>query len=482
MSYIRSSVSDIRNSANDSRSRMPVTGHRLFIVIAILYLILSLSYDVVNPLFEGPDEHHHYFTVEYVAENWALPSVPQPVKERGFVPTDAAGYLGQEAAQPPLYYLITAPLIARFDLSQSKTWTIFNRFAALGDASVPANQNGFVHTDIERWPGGQGHVVAIYLLRHLSTLIGLATIFIIYKTGQLLFPLAPIVPLRAAALVAILPQFTFQHSLVSNDVLITLWTSLAIYLLVKTDLMTGVRFPISDFRNSDTGYHPSAIGFYLILGLTIGLAILTKNQGAVLLIFAVGFVLLRGIGRESLEQILIKEGLIIGPALLIGGWLWVRNVRLYGDWSAANQFVILAGGPRDATLLQVLSETPTIWRSFIAVFGWLTVAPPAPTYWIWAAVCLLGLLGLLISAPAFVIKHIRSPRVNSFSITTPEKLNAPKRDFSPLFSLFSLLSSLPILLFGWLLAVYLSLLLFMLQTEAAQGRLLFPAILPIALG
>ncbi|MEZ4517409.1 MAG: hypothetical protein R3C44_11460 [Chloroflexota bacterium] len=35
---------------------------------------------------------------------------------------------------------------------------------------------------------------------------------------------------------------------------------------------------------------------------------------------------------------------------------------------------------------------------------------------------------------------------------------------------------------SWVLAVYAGLVTFMMQTEAAQGRLLFPAILPIALG
>ncbi|MCA9918336.1 MAG: hypothetical protein KC445_10315, partial [Anaerolineales bacterium] len=42
--------------------------------------------------------------------------------------------------------------------------------------------------------------------------------------------------------------------------------------------------------------------------------------------------------------------------------------------------------------------------------------------------------------------------------------------------------SLFLLLFGWLLAVYAGLVMFMLRTPAAQGRLLFPAIVPLALG
>ena len=53
-------------------------------------------------------------------------------------------------------------------------------------------------------------------------------------------------------------------------------------------------------------------------------------------------------------------------------------------------------------------------------------------------------------------------------------------DWSPS-GLWRLFQSWPILLFGWTLAVCLGLFAFMLRTPAAQGRLLFPALLPVAL-
>ena len=169
---------------------------------------------------------------------------------------------------------------------------------------------------------------------------------------------------------ATLPQFTFQHSLVSNDALITLLVSWALLLLVRLERAS----------------HPvQTTGRYLGLGLVIGLAILPKNQGAVLLLFVLGVLAVRGVGQLSVVEIGRKMVLVTVPALAISAWLWVRNVRLYGDWSAANQFVAIAGGDREASLLQVLGESSGLWRSFIAVFGWMTVAAPQWVYAVWVA-------------------------------------------------------------------------------------------------
>ena len=44
---------------------------------------------------------------------------------------------------------------------------------------------------------------------------------------------------------------------------------------------------------------------------------------------------------------LVGAWAVVGSlALLIGGWLLVRNWQLYGDPTAANQFVLEAGGNR----------------------------------------------------------------------------------------------------------------------------------------
>ena len=59
--------------------------------------IRDRAYGVLNPLFEAPDEHWHFFTAESIAQTGRLPRVEAPPDE----------WLGQEAAQPPLYYPVS---------------------------------------------------------------------------------------------------------------------------------------------------------------------------------------------------------------------------------------------------------------------------------------------------------------------------------------------------------------------------------------
>ncbi|WP_420629844.1 glycosyltransferase family 39 protein [Candidatus Leptofilum sp.] len=414
-----------------------MSSKRWLTLILGLYLLITLAYGVVNPLFEAPDEHWHFFTAVYIAENKSLPIV-----EEEYDP-----WLSQEAAQPPLYYILGAALISPIDTSTAREEVWLNPFGTqgIGNAAALVNKNQVVHTAARQWPW-RGYVLAAHLLRVFSTLLGLGTLLTIYGCARLLWPQNARLPLLAVAIVAFLPQFNFLHAAVSNDTLVIFLCSLALWQLIWL------------WQHKPT---PKRL---LLLGITIGLAALSKNAGVLLLVFAVGFLFVRHFQEKSADfadgrRLLIFMGetavYIIFPVLLIAGWLWWRNWQLYGDWTATNQFIRIAGGDREFTLWQVLGESGGLWRSTFAVFGWFNLLAPAWVYAVWNVVAGVALLGL--------VRGIRDWRLET-------------RDWK------KSLISLPFLLFGWLAAVYAGLLLFMLQTPAAQGRLLFPAIVPLALG
>lgn len=409
------------------------------------YLALAVAYGLVNPLFEAPDEHLHFFTAVWIAENNALPSVPQPATERFFVPETESDWLGQEAAQPPLYYLLASLVVRPFDTSHGREQTIFNPFVRLGDTNAPANRNGFVQAYNDwRGPEPAGHVWAAHLLRALSALVGLGTLLCIYASARLLWADAPERALVAVTLVAFLPQFTFQHSAISNDVLVTFLATAVLYQLLRLELS-----PQPTLRP------------LLLLGVTIGLTGLTKNQGTALLVYVLGFVLVRGwAGTRPWGDTLKKLVLIALPALALLAPLWWRNYQLYGDITAVNQFVAIAGGDRGYSLLQVLGETSGLWLSLFANFGWFNVPAPAWLYAVWTGLAVAGVAGL-------VWHMFREGKLG-------RELFVPSRHH--------FFFSVPFLLCGWAILVYASLLLFMMRTPAAQGRLLFPALLPLALG
>ncbi len=421
------------------------TGHkRPFLLISAVYFLLAITYGVVTPIFEAPDENLHYFTAQWIADNGRLPFVPQTAEEAERLDLQLS-WTGQEAAQPPLYYLLASLVVAPFETDQARQLTRPNRFVQFGDASAMHNKNAFVHDPLyENWPW-RGHVLAVHLLRLISTVIGWVTLFFIYQAARCFWPERPLRALWSMGAIACLPQFLALHAAVSNDVLAIVLVTAVLYFLMRSDIESA----------RETGGPAWSVDLWL--GLGVGLAALSKNQGVVLAVFVLGTVLIRGTGRlpaRALFGRLVRISLMI---VLVAGWLWWRNWWLYGDPTATNQFVAIAGGDRGYTVWQALSEWRGLWLSSIAVFGWFNILPPFWVHLIWTAgggtaVCVA--LWLYFS-----------------------RLVWPKT----VAEMWRWLGSWPVLLFGWVLAVTAGLISFMMQTPAAQGRLLFPALLPIAL-
>lgn len=407
--------------------------NRWLILLLIGYLAVTVTYSVVNPLFEAPDEHHHFAVAHFLAETGQLPVIDGA----------ADAWLGQEAAQPPLYYGLASVLLRPIAVEYPVENVWINPFVQLGDAGSPTNRNFLVHTSAEMWPW-QDWALGVHVLRLFSVALGLGTLFFIFGAGNTLWPDKPYRALLATTLVAFLPQFNFLHSYVNNDVLIIFLASAALWQLIWM------------WQNSRVGGLAVSWSRLGLLGLTIGLALLSKTAGLLLLVYAVGFLLVLAWAHRWSWRRLVGAWAVVGSlALLIGGWLLVRNWQLYGDPTAANQFVLEAGGNRGFTLAQVLSEWPAIWRSLIGVFGWFNVTPPSWVLWLWTTLIVLSIVG------AFLQR--RATRTH-----TDE--SGPQR------------WGLPLLLAGWVVLVYAGMVLFLLQTKAAQGRLLFPALLPVALG
>lgn len=424
-----------------------MTRHRLILIlILIAYLFLAVGFGAVNPLFESPDENMHYFAAEYIVETGQLPQAgaqPDP-------------WMAQEAAQPPLYYLISSLIIRPFNESQAKALVWANPRAQLGDASALSNTNVFIHPSFESWPWTD-YVLNSHLLRLLSAVIGLGTLLFIYGSATLIWPDNPDLQLLTVGLVAFLPQYSFLHGSISNDPLVILLSSAAVFQLLRMW-----------FRST------TWLALFL-LGLTIGLAILSKLVGLLLLVYSLIFITALIWSEENdrpwpsvVGRWLLSISLVAAVSMIISGWMLWRNWDLYGDITAAVPFIRIAGGDRGYSLSQVFRESPSLLNSTIAVFGWMNIRPANWVYLFWKSLFVIGLIGAAVQ----LIKQALNNRTLF------------KRPFhiSPYSSLSrALLSLLPALLFLWVAMVYAGLLSFMFRTPAAQGRLLYPALIPLAL-
>jgi len=434
----------------------PRATRRLLALILGVYALLAIAYSVASPPFETPDENLHYFTADFIARNGRLPTTSDP------------GGMGQEAAQPPLYYATAALLIRaldrdgqpaqlwpnpRVDVSSvaGNLWisplTPPNPRGESG-ARPAINANMFVRAPEEQWPW-RGHILAAHAARLLSAALGLGTLLCIYAAGRVVWPAASGRALLATALVAFLPQFAFIHAAVSNDAAITLFSAAALWQLLR-------------LLNPPAPPRPRSPAPLLFLGLTIGLAMLSKAAGLLLLAYGAGVVGLLALAeawpegaKRAVARAAVAVAGVVAPALLLGGWLLWRNWTLYGDPTAASQFVAIAGGYRPYSLLQVAQDMDRVWLSFFALFGWMSVQPPAWIHIVWNLIVLLAMLGA------------------GWSVVRGRRWAGARRFVARQASFLVLL--------GWFLLVSAGWLQFMLRTSADQGRLFFPALVPLAL-
>ena len=157
-------------------------------------------------------------------------------------------------------------------------------------------------------------------MRCASILLGLAAIGLIYATVRLLFPDDPILAAAATGFAALLPSHVAILSTVNNDVLLEVWFSLCLWLLAQS-LLRG-------FTLWRAGW----------LGVILGLALLTKVTSLLLLPVVLFALLLMWRGGEPAVN--LARGLIwaLTVMLLLSGWWLLRNQQLYGELLPLNAF------------------------------------------------------------------------------------------------------------------------------------------------
>jgi hypothetical protein len=398
------------------------------IVILVGFLGLGTLYSVVTPLIETPDEDSHYGYVKHIADGRGL-----PVLHLDSSKNPVAGTIGHH---PPLYYLASALLTFWIDTDDADNLIWHNPHAVAGVPHWPGNKNRVIHTDAEGFPY-HGTALAIHILRLFSVLLSGITVLATYVIALEIFPHWKSMALGAAAINAFNPQFIFIGARVGNDVAVTAFSTLVLLVTVRL------------LKRGATG------GRLIWLGVTLGLALLSKISALALLpLVAVGLAI-RAIRQRSV-RCLIKWGVIVfSIALLIAGWAYLRNWILYRHPLASNVWLAAVGlREPQPSLIELYEEFWGLEISFWAVFGWMNIVIDEIIYQILAVMARLSIFGLLILAIG---------QFGRFKVLQRRQL-----DRSTVLSL--------LLLGLWFLLLFASLLRFMQIQTGAQGRYLFPAI------
>ncbi len=343
------------------RSRWPLA------LTVALFVVVAGTFSVTTPLFEGPDEPSHFAYVQHLAQGGGLPLLAGP---------EAAG---SETFQPPLYYLMAAPLVMWADPRAADGLLVRNPHAT-NDALALTNRTMFVHTTREDFPY-RDMVLAVHVVRLLGVLFGAGTIVLAYALARELFPRQAALAYGAVAFTAFVPQFAFTSGLVTNDVAATFVATLGLWYTVRV----ARRMPAVSARE------------LVVLGVLLGLAPLTKESGLALWPFAALALALPALRRHDWRA-LLRAAIVTGVVLvLVAGWWFIVRRLTLGFWfgnpasAEASQLMTLEGFFAQWTEIEI---------SFWGLFGWTNVPLPQPAYDGLHLLALAGLAGLFIAALA----------------------------------------------------------------------------------
>jgi Dolichyl-phosphate-mannose-protein mannosyltransferase len=336
-------------------------------VILLAFVVLCAVNNVVLPVFEASDEASHYTYAAYLAREKRFPDLNRELP-------------AHEAAQPPLYYVLTAVVISPFDHSNlaeisqlNPDW--FDRDVNPDFVSV---KNLHVHTDAENYPY-RGAVWGVRAARAWSALLGAVTVALVYAIALIVRHGDRTAAALAAALVAFNPKFVHVSSIVSNDIAIICAATLTCWWLCRM-----LALPAAGNRGSH----------FALLGGLIGVTVLCKLGGLALWLPA----LLAIVGRAGERQPrAIARGFVLmlaGFVLISGAW-FLYNVISYGDPLAFDRVRAANESLRRAmplSLAQMLATIPQLFISYFGVIG-LDLALPRPVVAAYVAGFALAVIG-----------------------------------------------------------------------------------------
>ncbi len=385
-------------------------------LLLLVYLALATLFAIRTPAWQAPDEPAHYNYVRQLVDgnlpiiapgDWDQTYLGQVVGAE-FDPAYPVTGLTYEDWQPPLYYLLQAPLY--------------------------------------RLSGG-----ALTAMRLLSVALGAGVVLLAYVVGRAVAGGHVPAALAVAAFVAFLPQHLAILASVNNDSLAELLIAAILALLVTPWPATG------DKR----GDRPRL----LALGLLLGAAFLTKGTAYLMAPVVGAFLLARhwGAWRPLARAALLA----FVPALVLGLLWWGRNLAVYGGLDIlgkATHDTVVVGQPRTSEWIAQYGLGGTVGRflrttfvSFWGQFGWM--AAPLPGWLVAALAAGTGaaVVGLVLAG----LGHRRATAGGRWSV-------ARRRHVLVLGLTFLLTVALH---------VY-----YNLTFVQHQGRYLYPALIPIAVG
>ncbi len=365
------------------KKRLSAEHIRILLMLFTLFICM-MTFAVIQPFGDGPDEINRFKLVEYIYNHGSLPVGDDPE-----VLID--GYGGSYAFQPMLTYIIDGYLL---------------RALRVLEPSLD---------------------MRVLISRLVNVFIGLLTAIYVKKLSDLLFENKKTAWAFTLAVV-FLPQNVFIHTYVNTDSMGLLSIAIVLYALVK-----GIR---DDFDKSScitlaVGIILCALSYYNCYGIVVcamlffALYFFRKfRQGSSV---EDGSSVKDNLSEQALPlydyRSLLKKGIFISVIVLIGiAWWFIRNAILYdGDFLAMEARALCAAETSIESLNPITRETyqkmgvplmemvfgtdyfTLVWKSFIAMFGPMLIPTHHYIYMAFRDVFFVAVVGLLIPKKTSVL-------------------------------------------------------------------------------
>lgn len=311
------------------------------------------------PIFEEYDELSHVLFVRHLQAYQTLPIQTTD--------TETA-----RAHHPPGYYILGAWLTGWIQVpgATDKLYLEPNPYFRIevGDHDSDNKLRWVHYTPDERWPYA-GLPLLVHVLRVLSAVFSTLAVWWTYLAARHVRPNDETFALLTAALLAFIPEVTFNAGLVYNDTAALAGAAATLYILSRCE------------RSGWTTWRWVMVGAVFAVGLMFKLSLLALGPAVALLW------LVDAIRGASLKRGMLNALALAGPVLLFTGWWFWRNKILYGDWTANAVIIQMWGTPPSRSAWFYLRD---LLRDPLGRFGtgeWASF----PGWAYWAANALAGL-------------------------------------------------------------------------------------------
>ncbi len=285
-------------------------------VILAFYFIGTLAQSLVIPSFEGSDEQRHYAYARYLVNHLALPPRERVINPDG--PEYYSYKVGQQAGQPPLYYVPVALMSAIASNADNVTATLTHNYFAYSrddQGMLFDNHNVYLHGAEEQFPYS-GVALAVRLGRLVSIAMGAVTLLAVYAIATTIMPTRPVVGLIATLVMSCIPEFQFLHAMITNDAAVVMFATLCMAIAVRV-----VRYGASNKW--------AVVGGILAAGVTLSKINGLWAVGVVWLAFLIAAVLHRR--QKTFVRSLVPLLIAVGVWIILTGWWFAFGVMQDGD-------------------------------------------------------------------------------------------------------------------------------------------------------